>query len=247
MANYDFNKKVLILTGASGGIGKATMKYFFNCGASLAVTYNRNEEVKALAMELDPTQGRILTEQVDVTSSEECNNFAQQCLERYGHADFLVNNAGVLRISAVEVTSNELWRQVIATNLDSVFYMCRAFIPILRQGGAIVNIGSAAAHRGAIDHSAYAASKAAVLTFSRSLALELAPKIRCNCLSPGMIDTEMLEELTEEVLQTLRDESPYKRLGRPEEIAGAIAFLCSQDASFVTAETLHVNGACYIS
>ena len=86
-----------------------------------------------------------------------------------------------------------------------------------------------------------------MLTFSRSLALELAPKIRCNCLSPGMIDTQMLEGLTEEVLQTLRDESPYKRLGRPEEIAGAIAFLCSQDASFVTAETLHVNGACYIS
>lgn len=246
MANYDFAGKVLVLTGASGGIGQATAKYFFDCGANLALTYYRNESIKNLAKEFDATGKRILTIQVNVSSSQACDEFAAVCRDRFGRVDFLVNNAAVLRMAPIQSMSNETWREVMATNLDSVFYMCRAFVPILRDGGAIVNIASAAAHRGAVDHSAYAASKAAVLTFTRSLARELAPRIRCNGLSPGMVDTEMLGELPAETIQAMRDESPYKRLGEPEEIAGAIAFLCSNDANFVTAETLHVNGACYV-
>lgn len=246
MANYDFAGKVLVLTGASGGIGRATARYFFRCGASMALSYHHNEHIMEVARELDPSGEKVLTVSVDLSTASGCNEFARQCTEQFGHADFLVNNAGILRMAPVETMSDETWRAVMAANLDSVFYMCRAFLPVLRDGGAIVNIASAAAHRGAIDHSAYAASKAAVLTFGRSLARELAPRLRCNTLSPGMVDTDMLGELPEEVLQQLRDESPYKRLARPEEVAGAIAFLCSQDASFITAETLHVNGACYI-
>ncbi len=246
MANYDFSDKVLVLTGSSGGVGRATAKYFFDCGASMALTYRSDEKIKALATELDPAGERILLAHVDLTSSAACDSFAAQCRDRFGHADFLVNNAAILRMGSVATMSDETWREVVAGNLDSVFYMCRAFLPILRDGGAIVNIASTAAHRGAIDHSAYAATKAGVLTFSRSLARELAPRIRCNGLSPGMVNTEMLGELPEDVLQVLRDESPYKRLAHPEEIASAIAFLCSSDANFITAETLHVNGACYI-
>lgn len=246
MANYDFSDKVLVLTGSSGGVGRATAKYFFDCGASMVLTYRSDEKIKPVAAELDPKGDRILLAQVDLTKSAACDGLAAQCRERFGHADFLVNNAAILRMASVATMTDETWREVMAANLDSVFYMCRAFVPILRDGGAIVNIASTAAHRGAIDHSAYAASKAAVLTFSRSLARELAPRIRCNGLSPGMVNTEMLGELPEDVLQVLRDESPYKRLAHPEEIASAIAFLCSSDANFITAETLHVNGACYI-
>ena len=246
MAHYDFTGRVLVLTGASGGIGQATARYFFDCGATLALTYHRDEGINAVAQALDPRGERILGARVDVSSPRACEDFAAQCRERFGGADFLVNNAAVLRMAAVRSMSDEMWRDVMAANLDSVFYMCRAFLPILRDGGAVVNVASTAAHRGAADHSAYAASKAAVLAFSRSLAREVAPRIRCNGLSPGMVDTEMLRELPEETMQAMRDESPYRRLGRPEEIAGAIAFLCSEDASFVTAQTLHVNGACYV-
>ena len=245
-AHYDFAGRVLVLSGASGGIGRATARRFFDCGAGLALTYHRNEAVHALARKLDPRGERILTSRVDVRRPRDCEDFAAQCRERFGCADFLVNNAAVLRMASVRAMSSETWREVMAANLDSVFYMCRAFLPILRNGGAIVNVASTAAHRGAADHSAYAASKAAVLAFSRSLARELAPRIRCNGISPGMVDTGMLGEMPEELVQAMRDESPYRRLGDPEEIAAAIAFLCSEDASFVTAETLHVNGACYV-
>ncbi len=246
MANYDFADKVLVLTGSSGGVGRATARYFFECGASIVLTYHNDEKIKEVVSELDPRGERIVLVKLDLTSSAECDALAAQCKERFGYADYLVNNAAILRMASVATMSDELWRDVLAANLDSVFYMCRAFLPILRDGGAIVNIASTAAHRGAIDHSAYAATKAAVLTFSRSLAREVAPRIRCNGLSPGMVDTEMLGELPEDVLQHLRDESPYHRLAYPKEIASAIAFLCSADANFITAETLHVNGACYI-
>ena len=247
MANYDFESKVLVLTGASGGIGKATAEYFFECGAKLALSYHNNQSVRDLALKLDPTKKRVFTTCLDLTQPSACDQFSKDCFTQFGRADFLVNNAAILRTSPVQNMTNETWKDVMTANLDSVFYMCRAFIPILRNGGAIVNIASTAAHRGAIDHSAYAASKAGVLAFSRSLARELAPRIRCNGLSPGMIDTEMLQELPKTVLTLLRDESPYKRLGDPMEIAGAIAFLCSQDANFIAGETLHVNGGCYIT
>tara|TARA_B100001123_G_scaffold341103_1_gene386726 strand:- start:2311 stop:3057 length:747 start_codon:yes stop_codon:yes gene_type:complete len=246
MANYDFSDKVLVLTGSSGGIGRATAKYFYDCGAKLVLSYRNDEKIKEFVREFDPNSSRSLLSQVDLTSSSECNRFASACKERFGHADFLVNNAAVLRMAPVSTMSDEIWREVVAANLDSVFFMCRAFLPILKDGGAIVNIASTAAHRGAIDHSAYAATKAGVLTFSRSLAREEAPRIRCNGLSPGMVNTEMLGELPEDVLKMLRDESPYQRLAHPEEIASAIAFLCSDDSTFITGETLHVNGACYI-
>ena len=247
MASYDFADRVLVLTGANGGIGRATARYFLECGARMALTWHRDEGLKEWAAALDPSRERILAARVDVASAKDCGAFAARCRERFGHADFLVNNAAVLRMAPVESMSDRTWRDVMATNLDGVFYMCRAFLPLLRDGGAIVNVASTAAHRGALDHSAYAASKAAVLAFSRSLARELAPRIRCNGVSPGMVDTGMLDALPDETMQAMRDESPCRRLGRPEEIAAAAAFLCSQDASFVTGETLHVNGACYIA
>jgi len=150
-------------------------------------------------------------------------------------------------MASIHNMTDGLWREVMSSNLDPVFYICRSFSPVINTGGSIVNIASAAAHKGAVDHSAYAASKAAVLAFSRSLAREVAPSIRCNVISLGMIDTEMLDELPNEVLQSLKEKSPYHRLGKPIEIARAIGFLCSQRSSFVTAETLHVNGAGYIA
>ena len=247
MSDYDFSEKVLVLTGASGGIGLATAEYFFECGASIAATYNENLAITELANALDARAKRFFVMQVDVAESESCLRFANECKERFGNIDFLVNNAAVLRMASVQNMTDALWREVMGSNLDSVFYICRSFLPVINNGGSIVNIASAAAHRGAVDHSAYAASKAAVLAFSRSLAQEVAPDIRCNAISPGMIDTKMLDVLPNDILQSLKDESPFNRLGKPTEIAEAIGFLCSERSSFVTAETLHVNGAGYIA
>ena len=247
MSDYDFSGKVLVLTGASGGIGLATARYFFNCGAAIAATYNKNPAITELIRGSDSSANQIFVRQVNVADPASCLEFAGLCQERFGEVDFLVNNAAVLRMASVQDMSDGLWRDVMASNLDAVFYMCRAFLPVMRYGGSIVNISSAAAHRGAKDHSAYAASKAAVLAFSRSLALEIAPGLRCNAISPGMIETEMLDVLPNDVLESLKQQSPFNRLGEPREIAEAIGFLCSQNSSFVTAETLHVNGAGYIA
>ena len=159
MSDYDFSEKVLVLTGASGGIGLATAEYFFECGASIVATYNDNLAIIELAENLDASAKRFFMMQVDVADSESCLRFAKECQERFGSIDFLVNNASVLRMASVQEMTDALWREVMSSNLDAVFYMCRSFLPMINTGGSIVNIASAAAHRGAVDHSAYAASK----------------------------------------------------------------------------------------
>jgi 3-oxoacyl-[acyl-carrier protein] reductase len=139
------------------------------------------------------------------------------------------------------------WRQTIAVNLDSVFFTCRAAIPVMADGGAIVNIASMAGHRGSYMHTHYAAAKGAVLTFSRSLARELAPRIRVNAVSPGLIDTPLIQPLLKVSGPALIEQTLLKRLGKPEEVARVIAFLCSDWSSFLTAETIHINGGLHIA
>jgi len=158
-----------------------------------------------------------------------------------------VTAAGLYRDALVADMSDEAWLQSISINLDSVFYICRAAIPHLAQDSAIVNIASLAGHRGSKAHAHYAAAKGAVLSFSRSLAVELAPKTRVNAVSPGLIDGPMVQNLLNLTGSTFIDQTPMKRLGTADEVASTIAFLCSSDASFITAASLHVNGGLYIA
>ena len=147
----------------------------------------------------------------------------------------------------VETMADDQWRQTISINLDGVFYFCRAIQPILRDGGAILNIASMAAHRGSYQHAHYAAAKGGVLSLTRSLAVELAPRnIRVNAVSPGLIDTPLIQPLLAVRGDQLLEATPMHRLGRPEEVANVIVFLCSDMASFVTAETIHINGGLYV-
>lgn len=143
--------------------------------------------------------------------------------------------------------TDDQWRQSIGINLDGVFLTCRAMIPHMRAGGAIVNLTSMAAHRGSYQHSHYAAAKGAVLSFSRSLALELAPAIRVNTVSPGLIETAMIKHRMESEGHKIVEPTALKRLGQPAEVAKVVAFLCSDWASFITGETVHVNGGLYIA
>lgn len=244
---FTFDGKILLLTGANGGITRAIARTFFDLGASMVLTDLDGPGVQRFAREVDPGGKRIVTMKVDVTKSEECDASLRLCKEKFGKLDFLVNGAGLYLDQLVATMTDAQWRQTIGVNLDGVFYTCRAAIPLLAEGGAIVNIASMAGHRGSFQHTHYAAAKGAVLTFSRSLARELAPRVRVNAVSPGLIDTPLIQPLLKVGGPALIEQTPLKRLGRPEEVARVIAFLCSDWASFVTAETVHINGGLHVA
>ena len=244
---FDFQEKVLVLTGANGGIPRAVARTFFDLGASLLLSDIDIERLSEFASSLDPSGARVFVVQQDACRSDHATALATACQERFGKADYLVTGAGLYRDQLAATMTDEQWRETIGINLDGVFYTCRAIAPLLRDGGAIVNIASMAGHRGSYQHAHYAAAKGAVLSFSRSLALELAPRIRVNAVSPGLIDTPMVKPLLAARGDELLAATPLKRLGQPEEIARAIAFLCSDWASFITGETLHINGGLYIA
>jgi len=243
---FDFSGKVLFLTGANGGITRQIARTFFELGASCVLTDLDEGGIQAFADELDPSGKRALGLKQDATRSADADAAMAAARDAFGKVDYLVTGAGLYLDQMIHDMTDEQWRQTIGINLDGVFYTCRAAIPLLADGGAVVNIASMAGHRGSFMHTHYAAAKGGVLTFSRSLALELAPRVRVNAVSPGLIDTPLIQPLLKVRGPQLIDQTPLKRLGQPEEVARAIAFLCSDWASFITGETLHINGGLYI-
>ena len=246
-AQYDFSNKTLLLTGAAGTIGRAVARRFFASGAHCVLTDLDQDALEAFAKELDPHKERVLAVACDATHSAEVDALLAAAHKRFGPLHALVTAAGLYRDALVADMTDEAWRQTLSINLDSVFHICRAVIPYLGPDSAIVNIASLAGHRGSRAHAHYAAAKGAVLSFSRSLAVELAPKTRVNAVSPGLIDGPMVQNLLNLTGRTFIDQTPMKRLGTADEVAGTIAFLCSADASFITAASLHVNGGLYIA
>jgi 3-oxoacyl-[acyl-carrier protein] reductase len=184
---FDFRGRVLWLTGANGGISKAIARTFFDLGATCVLTDLNEDGVKNFAQELDPSGSRCLGIRQDASVSSDADAVADVIGSHLGRLDFLVNSAGLYQDQMVQDMSDDQWRQSVGVNLDGVFYACRAAIPLFTDGSSIVNIASMAGHKGSYMHTHYASSKGAVLTFSRSLALELAPKTRVNAVSPGII------------------------------------------------------------
>lgn len=244
---FDFSGKTLVLTGANGGITRSIASTFRDLGANMVLADLDEAGLNAYAKELDPSGEVVIPVKVDVTKSQDCDSAAQIAKEKFGGVDFLVTGAGLYRDQMVESMSDQQWRETIGVNLDGVFYFCRNMTPLLRDGGAIVNIASMAAHRGSYQHAHYSAAKGATLSFSRSLAMELAPRIRVNAISPGLIDTPLIQPLLKVKGPQLIDSTPLKRLGRPEEVARLVAYLCSDWASFITGESIHINGGLYIA
>lgn len=244
---FDFSGKTLVLTGANGGITRSIAATFRDLGANMVLADLDEAGLNAYAKELDPSGEVVIPVKVDVTKSQDCDAAAQIAKEKFGGVDFLVTGAGLYRDQLVESMSDQQWRETIGVNLDGVFYFCRNMTPLLRDGGAIVNIASMAAHRGSYQHAHYSAAKGATLSFSRSLAMELAPRIRVNAISPGLIDTPLIQPLLKVKGPQLIDSTPLKRLGRPEEVARLVAYLCSDWASFITGESIHINGGLYIA
>lgn len=243
----DFTNKVLVLMGANGGITRSIAEMFFELGANLVLTDINEEGLTRFAQSVDPSGQRVIALRQDARSSADADAVAAKTKDVFGACDFLVTGAGLYLDQLVEDMSDEQWAQTIGINQDGTFYTCRALMPLLREGGAIVNIASMAGHRGSFKHAHYAAAKGAVLAFTRSLAWELAPRgIRANAVSPGLIDTPLIQPLLAANGPALMKATPMGRLGTAREVASVVAFLCSDWAAFITGETIHVNGGLYI-
>jgi 3-oxoacyl-[acyl-carrier protein] reductase len=229
--------KTALVTGASKGIGRAIAVELAEAGASVVLGYRSGkDEAEALAAELG---ARAV--QADVSSADE----ARRLVEEAGDLDVLVNNAGLTRDGLLARMSDDDWRTVIDTNLSSVFYTCRAVTrPMMRKrAGAIVNVSSIVGVHGNWGQTNYAASKAGIIGFTKSLARELGSRnIRANVVAPGYVKTQLTDVLPEEATGAMLENTPLGRLGDPEDVAGAVRFLCSDAASFITGEVLLVDG-----
>ncbi len=244
---FDLAGKVALITGANGGIPRATAALFRRLGAHLVLTDLDPAALDTFAAALPEAQARMVTARVDVTRRADVDDAVALAGREFGGIDILVTGAGLYVEQEVTAMSDDDWRRTIGVNLDGVFYTCRAAMPLLRRGGSVVNIASMAGHRGSVRHAHYAACKAAVLGFTRSLVHELSPRgVRANCVSPGIIATPMTEAIMAQNGAALIAATPMKRFGTPEEVASVIAFLASDAASFVTGETIHINGGIYM-
>ena len=225
------------MTGGSRGIGRAIAVEFARAGAEVVVGYRSGtEEAESVATEIG---GRAV--QADVADPEQ----AKALVEEAGEIAILVNNAGLTRDGVLARMTDADWRDVIETNLSSVFYTCRAASRgmMKRRGGAIVNISSIVGLRGNWGQTNYSASKAGIIGFTKSLARELGSRgVRANAVAPGYVKTRLTDELPEEARGAMLDNTPLGRLGDPEDVAGAVRFLCSDEASFITGEVLLVDG-----
>ncbi|GAA5017153.1 3-oxoacyl-ACP reductase FabG [Acinetobacter puyangensis] len=244
---FNFQGKTVLITGASGGIAISCIKKLYQAGAQLVLSDLNIDTLEKFTSALDPTGERILAVVQDVSNSQHAIDVVAATVERFGGIDIVIPCAGLYLERALKDMSDQEWSKVTGVNLEGVFYTIRAAIPHLRQGGAIVNVASMAGHKGSFNHGHYAASKSAVLNLTRTLAMELAPNIRVNNVSPGLIDTPMVRQLMEEKGEQLLDQTPLHRLGHADEVADAILYLASDFASFITGETLHVNGGLYIA
>jgi 3-oxoacyl-[acyl-carrier protein] reductase len=249
----DFVGKTLLLTGASGGIGAAVASVFSRRGANLVLADRTQSTLDVLAKELGFSKqlggepSRILSYAMDASNPDDAKRLVSMTADRFQHIDFIVTSAGIYRDEPAAEMTPEQWRQTLAVNLDGAFYICAAAFPILANNSSIVNVTSMAAHcGGSFGHSHYGASKGGLLAYTRSLAREWGPKTRVNAVSPGVIETSMTAEITKSRGASILEQTPLKRFGAPSEIAEVVAFLCSDAASFITGEAIHVNGGYYM-
>jgi NAD(P)-dependent dehydrogenase (short-subunit alcohol dehydrogenase family) len=243
MAYFDLTGQTAIVTGAAGGIGETIARRLAASGATIVVADLNLEAGEAIASTLPNASFAV---RLDVTSSESCRQVAAEVMARTGRIDILVNNAGVAgKAAPVWEQTDEDWAWCVAVNLNGPFYLCRAVVPHMRERkyGRIVNIASIAGKEGNPNMSAYSATKAGLIGFTKSLAKEVAQEgITANCVTPAVVRTKILEQLTPQQVDYMTQRIPMRRTGEPEEIAAVVHFLASPDSSFVTAQTYDASG-----
>jgi 3-oxoacyl-[acyl-carrier protein] reductase len=245
---FDFTGLVSVVTGAGSGIGRETARYMHACGATIVVADLDEAAAKAAALALDPGGKRAVAVRYDAGEPGDAALLVERTMELFGRVDHVVANAGIYRDELAATMSDEAWRRTIQINLDGVFYLCREANRVMSEGGAIVATASAAAHMGgSLGHAHYGASKGGVLALVRGLAREFGPRIRVNAVSPGTIDTPMVADNRALLNPDVVASFALRRMGRPDEVASVIAFLCSDAASYVTGETIMVCGGSYMA
>jgi len=241
----DLKGKGAIVTGAASGIGRATALKLAGLGAAVLVNDVETQGLEETVKLIEQMGGKALSFRGDVSKSDEVQKMVKGCVEGFGGVDILVNNAGVARSALLLKLDEQQWDQVMAVNLKGVYLCTRAVAPYMveQRYGKIVNISSIYGRIGAIGDSNYAASKAGVIGFTKSVAKELARyNINVNAVLPGMIDTPLLRGIPEKYLKRMLEEVPFRRIGRPEEIASVVAFLASDEASYITGAAIEVTG-----
>ena len=245
------SKKVAVVTGGTGGIGSAICQRLAADFQVIACYFKdgRHEEAKQWQEEQKQQGYEIEVLYADIAQYGDCERLTTQIMERYGCVDVLVNNAGITKDCSLRKMTPQQWQQVLDANLTSVFNITRNILPLMldKGYGRIVSISSINGRKGQFGQCNYASTKAALYGFTKSLALEVANKgITVNTVSPGYIETAMLAELKEDVLNSIIANIPVGRLGYPKEVADVVAFLVSPDSGFITGANLDVNGGQYM-
>lgn len=238
--------RVALVTGGSRGIGRAIVARLAGAGAKVAFVYQSNQAAAdALATELSAKGTEVRAFQADVSKKAEADQVVEQVVAAFGRLDILVNNAGITRDGLLATMTAEQWQQVIDTNLTGVFNFCQAATRTMmsQRYGRIINMSSVAADFSNPGQANYAASKAGIEGFSRCMATELAKRgVTVNCVAPGFIETDMTVAVVNSFGDKIKQAIPVRRLGKPEDIANAVHFLASEESSYITGQTLKVDG-----
>jgi 3-oxoacyl-[acyl-carrier protein] reductase len=238
--------KVAIITGGSRGIGKSICESFAQNGCNVAFTYNNSKEsAESLVKELNGSGIKAKAYKSDASNFDDATKLVEDVLDDFGKIDILVNNAGIKKDNLLMRMEKSDFDSVINTNLSSVFNLTKASIKtfLKQRNGSIINISSVVGVKGNAGQSNYSASKAGILGFSKSIALELGSRnIRSNVIAPGFIETDMTNSLSEDVINSWKESIPLKRGGNPSDVGNACVFLASDLSSYITGQTLHVDG-----
>ena len=238
--------KVAIITGGSRGIGKSICETFAQNGCNVAFTYNNSKEsAESLAKELNGSGIKAKAYKSDASNFDDATKLVEDVIDDFGKIDILVNNAGIKKDNLLMRMEKSDFDSVINTNLSSVFNLTKASIKtfLKQRNGSIINISSVVGVKGNAGQSNYSASKAGIIGFSKSIALELGSRnIRSNVIAPGFIETDMTDSLSEDVINSWKESIPLKRGGNPSDVGNACVFLASDLSSYITGQVLHVDG-----
>jgi len=244
----DLSGKVAVITGSSRGFGAKMVELIFECGGNPVITYLTEDEIeKANAIKLSDNLGGLMVHELDVTSRLSISNLFKNIHKNFSRIDILINNAGINIVGDFDKITDEQWNAVLDVDLKGVFSSCQEVLPYMPENGRIINIGSVSGEYGGPRTPSYACAKAGVMALTHCLARFVGKKgITVNCVSPGPIESPMLSEMPQSLAKDVSDMLLLNRLGNPTDVAALCCFLCSDQAGFITGQTIGVNGGVWV-